>query len=804
MHRIDRRSLIHALLLSSLLLAPMARADYCPFPPANAWPNGQMGTMDTAHTGAMCAAQSELWTGLNLEVSHWTQGYGLVPSGDDWTISCAVDDFLTRLLNAAHLLRDVSQYSAPFGLHRWVLDNESDLGPSEVDSGGRFLGDWWSFAQSHNGTEWRPGCNNDNKLATNHQWPQTYIELHSLAAYRQTALERAGTLVHETVHEDVGHLDDDACDNEGSCDLRYGEYNAQTMEIDFLYDAGTRYQLTWASNQLVRFVNVYEGSPGQRICWYQPSYSEYERNRALQTANGKSPGFFALLPIVFHPKYANADAADDALNPFFDCDLCQSQDWTFDPNQCSQTACNERLNAANQTINGFNGFQCFNYNLDVAAGGSTPDAIALAKANNPYQMCAPPEETATRAYCDAEKASAAHVDDLDSCGWMEGVYFPTVSRPLCIQEFCHERFQADYQDNGAQAWNPLTGVDPYGCLDAICAPDGESCNDDLSQADCRKLFVATHGDPEFFAGSCDANRCQRAGARCLADYILANPGGWQYAPDADLPPECDMKKGICELLARMSLDIFMSVKEFDPLAHPGLDPVIQHPQSPTLNPALSLPGWIRDYRMQMTSGTTPDARARIARRLTSSPEMVAGLFNLQPGRFVALFGAEGFEELIGPVIHQFPPQPIRPQDLTPQGQEALANLEALLTTLPPEQHSSAFGTIRSQASQLDADNDGLSDASDNCPVWPNPSQSDVDGNGSGDDCECGDQSGDGTVNVRDIVAINGAIFGSEPVRALCDANGDSVCNVSDMVAVNRKIFGGPAFCARSPAPGTHP
>jgi hypothetical protein len=108
--------------------------------------------------------------------------------------------------------------------------------------------------------------------------------------------------------------------------------------------------------------------------------------------------------------------------------------------------------------------------------------------------------------------------------------------------------------------------------------------------------------------------------------------------------------------------------------------------------------------------------------------------------------------------------------------------------------------MQALAPQPDADADAVPDASDNCPAWPNPSQSDVDANGTGDDCECGDQNGDGTVNVGDIVAINRAIFGGEPASALCDANGDGLCNVGDVVAVNRKIFGGPAHCARNPAP----
>ena len=48
----------------------------------------------------------------------------------------------------------------------------------------------------------------------------------------------------------------------------------------------------------------------------------------------------------------------------------------------------------------------------------------------------------------------------------------------------------------------------------------------------------------------------------------------------------------------------------------------------------------------------------------------------------------------------------------------------------------------------DVDDDGALDGSDNCPSWPNPSQSDLDGDGLGDDCD-GDIDGDGCRNLYD-------------------------------------------------------
>ncbi len=113
--------------------------------------------------------------------------------------------------------------------------------------------------------------------------------------------------------------------------------------------------------------------------------------------------------------------------------------------------------------------------------------------------------------------------------------------------------------------------------------------------------------------------------------------------------------------------------------------------------------------------------------------------------------------------------------------------------------------------------DGAPDSTDNCPDWPND-QSDFDGNGIGDECECGDQSGElcrlgdlfpefclghpsyGTVDVTDILAISAAIFDPTLATPLCDTNDDGLCDVGDILGSNNKIFGAEAFCSRYPAP----
>jgi hypothetical protein len=106
-------------------------------------------------------------------------------------------------------------------------------------------------------------------------------------------------------------------------------------------------------------------------------------------------------------------------------------------------------------------------------------------------------------------------------------------------------------------------------------------------------------------------------------------------------------------------------------------------------------------------------------------------------------------------------------------------------------------------SLADGDTDGIADAFDNCPFHASADLADADGDGRGDACECGDQTGDGMNTVSDIVAVNLAIFDPTLITPLCDANGDGSCNVSDMVAINTEIYspGNTSTCQRQPLPG---
>jgi FG-GAP-like repeat/Dockerin type I domain/Beta-propeller repeat len=88
---------------------------------------------------------------------------------------------------------------------------------------------------------------------------------------------------------------------------------------------------------------------------------------------------------------------------------------------------------------------------------------------------------------------------------------------------------------------------------------------------------------------------------------------------------------------------------------------------------------------------------------------------------------------------------------------------------------------------LDADDDGLLDAEDNCSSVPNPDQRDSNGDGYGNACDP-DLNNDGVVNFVDLGTMRARFFSTD---ADADLNGDGRVNFLDLATLKQYFFGPP-------------
>ncbi len=87
----------------------------------------------------------------------------------------------------------------------------------------------------------------------------------------------------------------------------------------------------------------------------------------------------------------------------------------------------------------------------------------------------------------------------------------------------------------------------------------------------------------------------------------------------------------------------------------------------------------------------------------------------------------------------------------------------------------------------DIDNDGLSNANDNCSEVANPDQTDTDQDGFGNACDP-DFNNDGAVNFIDYAQLSAGFLGSDP---LLDLNSDGAVNFLDISILTDAFLGAP-------------
>lgn len=86
---------------------------------------------------------------------------------------------------------------------------------------------------------------------------------------------------------------------------------------------------------------------------------------------------------------------------------------------------------------------------------------------------------------------------------------------------------------------------------------------------------------------------------------------------------------------------------------------------------------------------------------------------------------------------------------------------------------------------VDSDNDGVSDAADNCSETSNPEQRDTDGDNIGNACDA-DFNQDCTVNFLDLSIFGGNFLVSGDLDT--DLNGDGLTNFADLSILSQRFF----------------
>lgn len=624
---------------AAALVVPVdAAAESCSVPPSSAM--SLSDSRDGVYVTRWCSDQSQinsLWNGLSLDADLWDEGWG-------YDNVCDPQLFLPRLLNAAFNVTKVQEISRHFG---------------ENNAPARRL--WWDFIKEREDDGYEPKCCNDEPgLNAAHFCCGYSTNLCVKWAYKIGAAVRSSTLVHEATHEDEGHVGDDECSNGGSCDTYYGAYNANTMQINYLYDAVSAYQIETVNNNPQRKVTRFT-SGGAEMCAYIPLWTDSERGAGLDQVSYRLNNNFASGSVF--PKYSDVDSIDDAYGASWTCANCDVGKYTFSlANLGKNKACNEIANKANAGVNAANRALCsaFNGKIAKAPGAAGYQTIA----NELYlgtKSCLAYNPADLDGYCSAQQAKAKHVSELDPYGILADNGFEEELE--CAADYCRDRFDAAWSSHA----NEPTWDDPLGCLDLLCDDDTE----------CRRRFLVYKADPKKY----HPDKC----TDMLLDCIEASPQTAQKnvpqwregvspklrldAVNASCQSTYQMCRATEELARRLAAMVL--IERWGP---PGPGPVEDLRVDPRVNPVdYAFRQEVMQLGARLKAGLGEAQFAVELEALMRHPEAMAATFDASPATFAALFGKQGFEATVGPQLARVTP--------SLAAAEKLPGAKALLTKL---------------------------------------------------------------------------------------------------------------------------
>lgn len=631
---------LHFLLpvLAVMAIPVLTPADTCTVPPMGSLTLAQ--SKDSFWRAKWCSNDSMigiLWSGLGLKDSGdlW-EGWGYEDVCNDWK-------FLPRLMNAGFIVREVQKIATHFGENHegtiWLPTHE-----------------WWNFVKAREDDGYEPKCCNTepNKNAT-HYCCATSTDVCVKWGYKVAAPLRSGTLVHEATHEDVGHIDEDECTpSSTSCDTFYGDYNAQTMQINYLYDAISAYKIETVNNVVQRKVAQFTDGSTQ-MCKYVPLFEDDDRASMLSSIQDKLDSKFAYGAVFAN--YADVGTIDAVYGTPWACKGCNLSDYTFSPG-INNKACNEVINPANAGVNASMRNACtdFSQAISTAPGAEAYASLYASFYSKSTNKCLPYDQAALDAYCENQQNSAGTVGDLDPYGWLSSNGYNEEFN--CAADFCQEKFQESWTAHaGDPKWD-----DPRGCLDLLCGND----------AKCRRRFLTYGGDPDYYQPS----HCFDVLLTCYEDQSAVYTPGGRKSPQLT---KCDDQYKLCETMEAAKRR-FLGLVLMRKWEIPGSGPVERFKGTPWVNP-LAQAFQTKMVRLN-AEGLSEQQQDLEMRRVLAQPESIAALYRFDPAGFVALFGKSRYRAIVGPSIANVTPRVFRMKELNARSKVVFEGIRKMDPSVP--------------------------------------------------------------------------------------------------------------------------